>query len=82
MKFEFNTQLHEVVTLNGFQLTGVPCQVFICGISCLCNVFLPSWSKCCKEPNTEEEQEEEEVNGSGEETQGIDIRAVKICTLV
>lgn len=32
-------QIHEVVTWNGFQLTCVPCQEFICGISCLLNVF-------------------------------------------
>ena len=29
-------QIHEAVTWNGFQLTGVP---FIYGISCLVNVF-------------------------------------------
>ena len=33
------SQLHEVVTWNGFQLTGEPCQGFICGISCLLSVF-------------------------------------------
>lgn len=32
-------QLHEVVTWNGFQLTGVPCQELISGMSCLLNVF-------------------------------------------
>ena len=31
-------QLHEVVTWNGFQLSGVPCLELISGISCL-NVF-------------------------------------------
>jgi hypothetical protein len=33
-------QLHEVVTWNAFQLTGVPSQKLICGISFL-NVFEP-----------------------------------------
>ena len=31
--------LHEVVTWNGFQLTRVPCQESICGITSLLNVF-------------------------------------------
>ena len=34
-------QLHEVVTWNSFQLTGVPSKMLICGISFLLNVFEP-----------------------------------------
>jgi hypothetical protein len=34
-------QLHEVVTWNAFQLTGVPCSKFICVLSFLLNAFEP-----------------------------------------
>ena len=34
-------QLHEVVTWNAFQLTGVPCSQLFCGISFLLNAFEP-----------------------------------------
>lgn len=32
-------QPHEVITWNGFQLTGVPCQELISTVSCILNVF-------------------------------------------
>ena len=33
--------LHEVITWNAFQLTGVPYEKIICGIAFLLNVFEP-----------------------------------------
>ena len=41
----------------------------------------PSWSNWCKEATAEGEREEEE-RCLGQETQGVDIRTVEICTLV